>query len=200
MFNYSVLETTGTFYIEFESSLLSYLAEDLIRYWYKQWFRKDTNVLLTWINLNAYSVKDLVKVTICISDCSSKQYLTKNFINNTTINGDNRRSLRRVLIEGVNTSTCNLAGVTGDISIDTEPKLDIPDPYKKFTDCGDDVSYEKLTELVNRLITKEKDTISNLLREPNTNYRFTELTKELRKLLDKLDVLEEIKILSKAVL
>lgn len=205
MFNYSELVKTGTFYIEFlnknsTEDLLVNDIEDLIRYWYRSWFDKFTSPIIYWINLGAINTNDVVEIQVNLSDCKSTHYVTKDFITATeSINGDNRRSLHRILSTGVNNAKTKLYKVNCDFVITNTYSskvnkiIDIPNPYlvKDFSVkqlSSNLINYSELIELVNNLIEQEDSKLNQLSSELDTSTKYV----LMRQHLDKLEVLGKI--------
>lgn len=203
MFNYSELVKTGKFYIEFlnKNTILPGLdVEDLIRYWYRSWFDKFTSPVINWINLGALNTNDVVEIQVNLDDCKSTHYIEKDFITATeSINGDNRRSLHRILSTGVNNAKTKLPKVNCDFVITNiysskvNKVIDIPNPYlvKDFNVnilSANVINYSELVELVNNLIEQEDSKLNQLSSQLDTSAKY----QLMRQQLDKLEVLGKI--------
>ena len=196
MFDYNELEVTGTFYIEFAERIIAEDVEALIRYWYKSWFDKLTNPTINWINYNAFSVNDLVEVQINLSECSSSNYVVKDFLCATDyVKGDNRKSLVRTLTYGVNNAKTKISKIDGRFNVsntyNTKVSKDIPNPYivSDFTVInGKLTTIEDLVLVVNKLKEQEDKKLTETSYEIDTNSRYA----LMRQHLDKLEVLDTI--------
>lgn len=196
MFDYNELEITGTFYIEFADNIIAENVEALIRYWYKSWFDKLTNPTINWINYNAFSVDDLVKVQINLSECSSSNYIVKDFLCATDyVKGDNRKSLVRTLMHGVNNNKTKISKIDSRFNVlnnyTTKVNKDIPNPYivNDFTVINGNLTIiEDLVKVVNKLKEQEDKKLTQTSYELETNSRY----KLMRQHLDKLEVLDTI--------
>lgn len=200
MFDYDQLEVTGTFYIEFDNKdstedLVSLDIEDLIRYWYRSWFDKFTSPVITWINYGAINTNDVVKVQVNLSDCKSTHYIEKDFITATeSINGDNRRSLHRILSTGVNNAKTKISKVNCDFVVTNTYTVkfdDIPNPYliKDFSInqlSSKVTSNKELVDYINKLVTEEEIKWNKLIDELDTITKY----QLMRKHLDKFEQLE----------
>lgn len=196
MFDYKELEVTGIFYIEFAENVIAEDVETLIRYWYKSWFDKLTNPTITWINYNAFSVNDLVEIQINLEECVSSNYAVKDFLCATDyIKGDNRKSLVRTLVHGINNAKTKIAKIDSRFNIlnnyTTKVSIDIPNPYivNDFTVIkGNLTTIEDLVLVVNKLKEQEDKKLTQTSYEIDTNSRY----KLMRQHLDKLEVLDTI--------
>ena len=196
MFDYNELEVTGTFYIEFAERIIAEDVEALIRYWYKSWFDKLTNPTINWINYNAFSASDLVEVQINLGECSSNNYVVKDFLYATDyVKGDNRKSLVRTLTYGVNNAKTKISKIDGRFNVsntyNTKVSKDIPNPYivSDFTVInGKLTTIEDLVLVVNKLKEQEDKKLTETSYEIDTNSRYA----LMRQHLDKLEVLDTI--------
>ena len=196
MFDYNELEVTGTFYIEFAERIIAEDVEALIRYWYKSWFDKLTNPTINWINYNAFSASDLVEIQINLGECSSNNYVVKDFLCATDyVKGDNRKSLVRTLTYGVNNAKTKIAKIDGRFNVsntyNTKVSKDIPNPYivSDFTVInGKLTTIEDLVLVVNKLKEQEDKKLTETSYEIDTNSRYA----LMRQHLDKLEVLDTI--------
>ena len=196
MFDYNELEVTGTFYIEFAERIIAEDVEALIRYWYKSWFDKLTNPTINWINYNAFSASDLVEVQINLGECSSSNYVVKDFLCATDyVKGDNRKSLVRTLTYGVNNAKTKISKIDGRFNVsntyNTKVSKDIPNPYivSDFTVInGKLTTIEDLVLVVNKLKEQEDKKLTETSYEIDTNSRYA----LMRQHLDKLEVLDTI--------
>ena len=196
MFDYNELEVTGTFYIEFAERIIAEDVEALIRYWYKSWFDKLTNPTINWINYNAFSASDLVEVQINLGECSSSNYVVKDFLCATDyVKGDNRKSLVRTLTYGVNNAKTKISKIDGRFNVsntyNTKVSKDIPNPYivSDFTVInGKLTTIEDLVLVVNNLKEQEDKKLTETSYEIDTNSRYA----LMRQHLDKLEVLDTI--------
>lgn len=196
MLNYNELEVTGKFYIEFTENVIAEDVEALIRYWYKSWFNRFTNPTINWINYNAFSVNDLVEIQINLSECSSNNYVVKDFLCATDyVKGDNRKSLVRTLLHGVNNTKTKMAKIDSKFNIlnSYNPKVntDIPNPYivNDFTVInGNFKTIEDLVLVINKLKEQEDKKLTQTSYEIETNSRYA----LMRQHLDKLEVLDTI--------
>ena len=196
MFDYNELEVTGTFYIEFAERIIAEDVEALIRYWYKSWFDKLTNPTINWINYNAFSASDLVEIQINLGECSSNNYVVKDFLCATDyVKGDNRKSLVRTLTYGVNNAKTKISKIDGRFNVsntyNTKVSKDIPNPYivSDFTVInGKLTTIEDLVLVVNKLKEQEDKKLTETSYEIDTNSRYA----LMRQHLDKLEVLDTI--------
>ena len=196
MFDYNELEVTGTFYIEFAERIIAEDVEALIRYWYKSWFDKLTNPTINWINYNAFSASDLVEIQINLGECSSSNYVVKDFLCATDyVKGDNRKSLVRTLTYGVNNAKTKISKIDGRFNVsntyNTKVSKDIPNPYivSDFTVInGKLTTIEDLVLVVNKLKEQEDKKLTETSYEIDTNSRYA----LMRQHLDKLEVLDTI--------
>jgi hypothetical protein len=189
MFDYNKLEVTGKFYIEFLTKFVEVeVVEDLIRYWYRTWFNKFTSPSIYWIHVNTIT-NAVVEVQVNLSECLSNHYIEKDFICNTnTVVGENRRSLAKVLLNGVsnNKTKINKVGCAINILNEYRTKLDIPNPY--LVHNFNVTNTNELTELINKLIDKEDKKLNELITELDTSTKYN----LMRQQLDKLEKLQRM--------